>query len=292
MTIRLVLVDDGVPQRTLDLLIGAATRRALTTDVVRASHFNAAEAKPLSPGDLLYRPAVSAAASRVERVLFGPGVASFHADVDGPFFDVGDQTVLFTRAGLPTVPAVHCNTRRRASLERMIEHVGGFPMVAKVPGGEGGVGVVRLDSRPALFSFIDFALAHRHPVQLSAFVPDATHLRALVVGDHVVASYRNIVDADDFRSSPSRDIADYRVRLASELCAIAVAATRAIGSELGGVDLLLDRDGRPYVLEVNFPCYHAQAEVMAGAPVSDAMVQHLLDKRARLLRMSAFGVAA
>ncbi len=211
MSVRLVLVDDGVPRRSLDLLLGAASRSALTTHVVRASAFTFADASPLAPGDLLYRPAVSSAAIRVERFLFGPGVISFYVDVDGPYFDSGDPYELFARARIPTVQTVYCASRRRPTLEALIERVGGFPIVAKVPGGEGGIGVVRLDSRAALYSFVDFALGGGHAVQLMSFI------------------------------------------------------------------------GRPHVLEVNFPCFHAQAEVVAGTPVSDAMIRHLLDKRDRVL---------
>lgn len=287
MGIQLVLVDDGVPPRTIALLVGAATRRALTTRIVTASQFEYSDTAQLAPGDMIYRPAVSAAAIRVERFLFGPGVASFYRTADGPYFDVGDQTELFRRDGIPTVPTVHCELRRRQSLEIQTERLGGFPLVAKVPGGEGGVGVLRLDSRAALFSFVDFALANRHAVQLMAFVPDATHIRAVVVGDRVVGTYKNIVDPDDFRSSPSRQVEDYQLPLAEELSAVAIAATRAIGSEFGGVDLLLDRNGKPHVLEVNFPCFHAQSEIVAGTPVSDAMVHHLLEKHHRMMGVSA-----
>ena len=283
MSGRLVLVDDGVPRRTIDLLLHAAARSALTTHVVRASQLAFADASQLAPGDLLYRPAVSSSATRAERFLFGPGVITFYRDADGIYFDLGDPYALFARAGVPTMLTVYCTSRRRQTLETLIQQVGGFPMVAKVPGGEGGVGVVRLDSRAALFSFVDFVLGGGHSIQLMPFIPDATHIRAVVVGDRVVASYTNIVDPDDFRTTPSSRVEDYQQSLLDELSDVAIAATRAVGVEFGGVDLLLDQNGRPHVLEVNFPCFHAQAEVVAGAPVSDAMVQHLLDKRQRVL---------
>lgn len=280
---RLVLVDDGVPKQTVDLLVEAATRSALTTHVVRASQFTFSDAARLTPGDMLYRPAVSAAAIRVERFLCEPGVVSFYVDEDATFFGPSDQYALFAREGIPTVNMVRCSTRRRQSLEAIIDTLGGFPIVAKVPGGEGGVGVLRLDSRPTLFSFVDYALRSGSMLQLMEFIPHATHIRAVVVGNRVVVGYMNLIDQDDFRTSPSRQAEDYNITLSDEHTSIAVRATHAIGVEFGGVDLLLDHEGRAHVLEVNFPCYHPQAEIVASAPVSDAMVKHLLQKREQFL---------
>ena len=287
MSAHLVLVDDGVPSSTIELLLEAARRRALTTEVVRAADPAASRLSPLAAGTLLYRPAVSRAARRAERRLIGPGVISFYASPDGPFFDRGDPIAAYLREGLPTVPDVRITTRRRQTLEEAVDTLGGFPLVVKVPGGEGGVGVLQVDSRPALFSLVDFLLAHGHSVQLQQFIPDGQHVRAVVVGNSVVTAYRNIIDPDDFRTSPSRDIADYHLALSPALSQIAVNATHLTGVEFAGVDLLLDCHGTPYVLEANFPCFHAQAERVAGAPVSAAMIDYLMAKRAQWLGEAA-----
>lgn len=281
MTAHLVLVDDGVPSSTIDLLVGAARRRALTTEVVKAADAANRTLACRPRGDLLYRPAVSRAARQVERQLVGPGVISFYASEEELFFDPGDPMVAYARAGVRTVPARRITKRHRPTLEATVEQLGGFPLVVKVPGGEGGVGVLQVDSRPALFSLVDFLLGNGHAVQLQQFIANGRHIRAVVVGDRVVASYRNHIDPDDFRTSPSRDRADYNLSLDAELVTLAVSATHAVGVEFAGVDLLLDQHDVPYVLESNFPCYHPQAERMAGTPVSDAMIDYLLDKRAR-----------
>ena len=56
----------------------------------------------LADGDMLYRPAVSTAAARVEQALWHDRVASFHTDPLGPFFGAYAYPLLFRHAGLPT----------------------------------------------------------------------------------------------------------------------------------------------------------------------------------------------
>jgi glutathione synthase/RimK-type ligase-like ATP-grasp enzyme len=57
-----------------------------------------------------------------------------------------------------------------------------------------------------------------------------------------------------------------------------VSATRAIGLEFAGVDVMLHASGRAYVLEANFPCYFGHAQGDGAIDVAGAMVAHLLDK--------------
>lgn len=240
---------------------------------------------PLLPdaGDLMFRPAVGFAATRIEQSLFHARVATFYRDGDALFFDGAAAPLLFERQGLPIPRTVTALRADRAALRGAVEHLGGLPIIVKVAGGEGGVGVMRLESWPALLSVLDHLLASGRAPQLSAYVPDAIHWRVVVVGERAVAAYRNYAYPDDFRTGPSSDPADYVVPAPSPMTALAVAATRAIRREFAGVDLLEHASGRLYVLEANFPCYFPQAQEVGGIDVAGAMVDHLLAKSARLL---------
>jgi len=160
------------------------------------------------------------------------------------------------------------------ALEGWVDALGGFPLVVKSGGGEGGVGTLIADSMPALRSLLDLLLAQGQHPTLLAFVPDAVHLRLVVVGDEVVTAYRNPTRPGDFRSEPSDDPADYEIELDPSHAEIAVAASHVVGYAFAGVDLLLHPSGRAYLLEANFPCYFPQAE-MFGADVAGAMLDYL-----------------
>ena len=46
---------------------------------------------------------------------------------------------------------IHALMREYATLETHVELLGGFPLIVKIPGSEGGKGVIRVDSYAALF---------------------------------------------------------------------------------------------------------------------------------------------
>jgi glutathione synthase/RimK-type ligase-like ATP-grasp enzyme len=62
---------------------------------------------------------------------------------------------------------------------------------------------------------------------------------------------------------------------------IAVRSVHAERVEFGGVDILEHVNGQLYMLEVNYPCYFAHAQIGAGVDVAGRMVAHLEAKAAR-----------
>lgn len=275
---RFVCVDDGVPEETTGLLIQACAARGVEYVAIDPRTFDFDDARRLAPGDMLYRPAVSYLAGLVEQFLHAPGVATLHAGADRIHFAASGSAELYRLAGLPLPPSVPCATSDRDWLRSTVHRFGGFPLVAKFGGGEGGVGVVRLDSWPALFSFVDFAISQGRVPQLSRFISDAMHWRVVVVGGRAVVAYRNPIAEDDFRSYASDDPADATDAPDADLAELAIRAVAALRLEFGGVDILRGADGSLYLLEVNFPCYFAHAQRVAGIDIAGAMLDHLLTK--------------
>jgi len=271
------VIDPDVPAATRDSLRQAALARGLAYDEVVGAAIDP-RVGPLPPGSLLYRAGTSWAASHAEALLYGPGVATFHADPAGPLRLPIEHDLILERAGLPVPRYAWVQTRAPEALPQLVEWLGGLPVVVKVPGGEGGVGTLRADSLPALTGLLDWLTSRGERVRLSAFVPDALHWRLVVVGQRVVTAYRNPLRAHDFRSEASDDPADYGLQAPAEAERVAVAAAAALGVELAGVDVLVDTQGRCYLLEANFPCFFAQATVMAGVDVAGPMLDHLLER--------------
>jgi hypothetical protein len=278
MAARFVCVNDHVPPPSVDLLRAACDERELDYEEIEAADFDYDSARRLGLGDLMYRPAATSAAIRVEQFLFAPNVATFYAGDDRPFFAETSQPLLFERAGLPVPPNLYCTGSDRARLKAWVERLGGYPILAKM-GGQAGVGVIMLDSYASLCSFVDYALALRRTPQLCAYIRDAMHWRVVVVGARPVAAYTCYAEAGDFRAViPDRD-GIFTTEPPPAIGALAVAAVRATRLEFGGVDIL-EREGSLYLLESNFPCYYPHAQQIAGIDVAGAMVDHLLRKAA------------
>lgn len=280
---RFVCVVDGAPETTRRLVREACASRGVLYEEVEVSTFDFSTAQPLPPGTLLYRPSLSNASMRVEQALFGPGVATFYREPDGIFREIGPDIVIYERAGVPVPRFLWGNTTDRAVLRRYVEALGGFPLILKFRGGSGGIGVLRIDSFAGLFSTMDHALggSGRMPI-LMRYVPDATHWRILVVGGKRAGSYRNRREEDDFRTYPTDDPEDYRILPSAAVVESAVRATASIEVDFGGVDVLEDAEGRPWVLEVNFPCYFGRAKLVGGQDVGGAMIDWLVAKAERL----------
>jgi glutathione synthase/RimK-type ligase-like ATP-grasp enzyme len=162
--------------------------------------------------------------------------------------------------------------------------MGGYPVIVKVLGSSGGIGIMRLDSPEALYSVVDHLIAQRMSPLLCAYVDNAVHWRLIVIGDRVAAAYRNVGIDRDFRSAVSSAAEDYGLEPPAEMAAVATRAVALLHLEFGGVDLLEHPTGRIYLLEVNFPCFFAQPQMTIGTDLGGMMVDHLIAKSRRLAR--------
>lgn len=274
----LAIIDDGVPPETVELVHEACEARGIAVLYVDPRAFDFGPDRRLRDGDMLYRPAISMHSVRVEQHLWHPRVASFHLDEEGPLFSNINAMATFARAGLAVPRTYWLASADRDLMRGYVDALGGLPVVVKALGYSRGVGTIRADSLASLFSIVDYALAEGSNPLLTAYVPEAIHWRVVVVGDRAVASYRNVLDDDDFRTSGSDDLDDYHAVLPEGAAELAVRACTALRHAHGGVDILEHPSGRLYLLEANFPCYYAQAQTEAGVDVAGAMVQWLLQK--------------
>ena len=270
------LINDNVPDVTVDCLQRAADARGVKVQVWHAPSFEYLPSQRAQPGELLYRPATSMAAIHVEQFMLQDGVASFYQHPDGALQYVAEPLQVFVRAGLSVPRHFHCHTTDRDLLRQWVDRLGGLPVVVKFNGFSGGVGVLRADSLASLYSLVDFALSTGRSPLLMSYVDNAEHWRVVVVGDRAVAAYLNPQDADDFRSHGTDRPQDCTDQVDTDLAHLATQAVHALGLRFGGVDVLRHPSGRLYVLEANFPCFHAHAETVAGVDVSGAMLDYLM----------------
>ena len=276
------LVDDETPETTTGLLRAACEERGLAYEERSPDQIDPRQ-PPLPEGTILYSPGTSAACALVEEQLFAPGVVTFYAGERGPASRIGMPDLSARLAGLPMPRSLWLRDRQPPEvLSEYAEWLGGFPVVLRSPGGEGGVGTMRADSVETLVGISDLLLSRGEILKMSTYVPDAMHWRCVVLGDAVLTAYKNPVRAGDFRSDPSGDIGDYNLEAPAAVAELAIAATRASGVEFAGVDVLTHPSGQVYLLECNFPCYFPVATDAAGVDVAGPMVDFLIEKSRRV----------
>ena len=157
----------------------------------------------------------------------------------------------------------------------------GFPVVVKpLTGSWGRLAAVLRDPAEA-----QAVLEHRaalsnpqqHIVYLQEFIkkPDRD-IRVLVIGDRVIgATYRY---STDWRTNAALGARSTPCPLTPDLCRLALAAARAVGGGLLGVDLIEGPDDL-YVLEVNHTMEFRAFQTAHGdtLDVADAIVSYLMD---------------
>ena len=158
----------------------ACQNRGIDFVEIHAPAFDYAPEWQLKKGDLLFRPAVSTAAMKVEQYLYADGVATLYQPPESIFFQYSAATIIHQRAGLPIPRTIYCANADRRLLQMYAKQLGWFPLLAKVSGYSRGIGVIRIDTLSGLYSVIDYLIAIGANPALCAFVPDAIHWRLTV----------------------------------------------------------------------------------------------------------------
>jgi ribosomal protein S6--L-glutamate ligase len=189
--------------------------------------------------------------------------------------------------------------RDRADVVPAIERVGGAPVIVKLLEGTQGIGVILAPDVTVAETVIETLQSTRHNVLIQRFVAESKgrDLRALVVGDQVIAAMRRIGRDDDFRSNVHRGGRTELVELDEEAKTLAVRAAQIMGLRVAGVDLLESEDG-PLVMEVNSSPGLEGIEQATGLDIAGAIIDYLsrqvafpeLDIRQRLAVSTGYGV--
>ena len=131
------------------------------------------------------------------------------------------------------------------------EALGGDVVVKPLFGSEGR-GMVRVDDIEILRRVVHAVSRIGGILYLQARLDHVGHdLRLFVLGDRVVAAMRRFPRDGDWRTNASLGGRAVAFRPDPECIELALAAARAVGARMAGVDLLPTRDGRLVVLEVN-----------------------------------------
>jgi ribosomal protein S6--L-glutamate ligase len=190
--------------------------------------------------------------------------------------------------------------RDRADVIPAIERVGGAPVVIKLLEGTQGIGVILAPDRKVAEAIIETLHSTRQNVLIQRFVKESRgrDIRALVVGDRVVAAMRRVAQGDEFRSNVHRGGSVEAVDLDPVFEEAAVRSAQIMGLKVAGVDMLEGNDG-PLVMEVNSSPGLEGIENATKLDIAGAIIDHIdnqvafpqIDVRQRLSVSTGYGVA-
>ena len=179
--------------------------------------------------------------------------------------------------GLPVTGFAHTTD----DIPDLIKMVGGAPLVVKLLEGTQGVGVVLCETRKAAESVIEAFFGIDVDIMVQEYIAEAggADVRCFVIGDRVVAAMRRQAPPGEFRSNLHRGGSAETTRISPAERRTAVAAARAMGLNVAGVDLIRSNHG-PLVLEVNSSPGFEGIEATSGVDVAGLVIE-FIERHAR-----------
>jgi ribosomal protein S6--L-glutamate ligase len=140
----------------------------------------------------------------------------------------------------------------KSNAKDVIALSGGAPLVLKILEGTQGVGVVLVDSEKAAKSVLDAFYGMDVNLLVQEYIEEAggADIRAFVVNGEVVGAMKRQGAEGDFRSNLHQGGSATAYKLNRKEKATAIAAAKAMGLGVCGVDMIPSRRG-PLVMEVN-----------------------------------------
>lgn len=176
-------------------------------------------------------------------------------------------------AGLSVPPT--CVAQRAVDGERFYDLCDGDVVVKPLFGSE-GQRVLRLRDRGSACTYFRTLEMRSEVIYLQKFVPHAGFdLRVFLCGGRVIGAMRRQA-ADGWKTNIAQGGTAVAVEASSEMEDLALRAAAAVGTEVAGVDLLPDADGRYWVLEVNGVPGWATLSRTCGIDVAGAVIDYAL----------------
>jgi ribosomal protein S6--L-glutamate ligase len=183
---------------------------------------------------------------------------------------------LLSRFGIDIPRTVMCRYRDEVPLA--VEQVGGLPCIMKLIRGTQGVGVLIANTMTEVEGMLDTLWTLGQEILLQELIAESRgkDVRALVIGDRVVAAMRRTAREGEFRSNIHRGGEGQAIELPPGYAAAAVKAAQVIGLEVAGVDMLESRDG-PKIMEVNSSPGFEGLESVTGQDIAGLYVDHAVE---------------
>lgn len=268
-----------VPFERLAASVGLAAVSALAGDATDLMACDAVIVRTMPPGSLeqvVFRMDALARLEAAGVIVLNPPRAVECA------VDKYLTTARLAAAGLPVPETVVCETS--VSAMEVFEHLGRDVVVKPIFGSEGR-GIVRVsDPDLALRTFRTIERT-QSVLYLQRFIDHpGCDIRVMVLDGKVLGAMRRCCP-DDFRVNVSRSGKATQIELTPEQTEWALKSAEAVGTPFAGIDLLEDRAGRGYVIEVNgVPGWQAFRRV-TGCDVGTEVVRYLEDQQMNRTRI-------
>jgi ribosomal protein S6--L-glutamate ligase len=153
-----------------------------------------------------------------------------------------------------------------------------YPIILKFPHGTQGKGVMFAESFAAASSMLDAIETLKNPFLIQEYIEtEGSDIRAIVVGDKVVAAMKRKAAGDEKRANLHAGGKGEPLILDAHTKKIAINTAKSIGAEICGVDMLETVKG-PQVIEANISPGLQGITSITKIDVADIIAKYLYEK--------------
>jgi len=178
--------------------------------------------------------------------------------------------------GIPVVKTAVINNNKY--LRHAVKYIGEFPIIMKTIYGTFGNGVAIVESERSVkstYGILANNMGGKNAILLQEYIAESQgkDIRLFVIGGEVVASMQRCAEDGDFRSNVGQGGSGEGYKPTREEVSLAIKATRALGLEVSGVDIIQTKHG-PAIMEVNANPGFQELEQVSGVNVAEKIVRY------------------
>ncbi|MFO8164839.1 MAG: ATP-grasp domain-containing protein [Thermodesulfobacteriota bacterium] len=181
------------------------------------------------------------------------------------------------KAHIPVLHTIFVNSTK--AFHDAVIRLGGRPVVVKQVSSRQGEGVILLDKTCDEQMVTRKHLNKRKGLLVQRYIPPEGRqdIRVLVVGKNIEGAMELRPKKGDFRANYHLSKESRPRDLTPELRKIALDAMEAVGLEIGGVDIMVEKDGKVNVIEVNYSPGFKGLEAATGLDIAGRIVDYVAD---------------
>ena len=186
-------------------------------------------------------------------------------------------SLLLSRSGLPTPTTWICESTEHANsiLER--ETTSGEKLVLKPLFGSQGIGVHLVDRESGLIHDEKFAGIYYLQRFIERENDEFTDIRVLVIDGVAIAAM--LRRGQDWLTNRAQGASCEAIKITDQIASLAVSACKVLDIDYAGVDLMQDKNGNFYIIEVNsIPAWYGLQNVVdfnIASCLIDSFVKHI-----------------
>lgn len=181
---------------------------------------------------------------------------------------------ILARSGVGMPKTVFTNYSKE--VKKIIDSVGGAPLIVKLLEGTQGYGVVLAPTKKAAESMIEAFHSMKARVIVQEFIEEAkgADIRAFIIDNKVVGAMKRQGKEGEFRSNLHQGGTGSLIKLTRKEREVALTAAKSMGLAIAGVDML-QSDRGPLILEVNSSPGLEGIEKATNRDIASEIVQYV-----------------